>query len=828
MLAAFWCEEPAWLVIVFAAGCALITGTRVGRRSTAGAPRPQIVAWLGGAMAGLCAAVLGGVLVRIGTAGALGFLIALAILAMGWGVLTSYQWQWAGVSPLTRMAVLPLRILAGVLLLLMLAQPVWDWMQASRQKPLLVALLDQSDSLNIVDGEDAGGKPSRATIANSALADSRAALRQLEQLYEVRLRGVGSSYEPIENWQIKPQAPLTALTAALNAAGRMRSRYGAPPLAVLLLSDGADTVSTARELRSAAAELAEQGTGLLAVGVGPQGALPLVELEPLVLPERLGARDRVRVPVSARVEGCAGATLAVELMWDDEPVATRQIPVDFDLFHVGAEFDLIPPSAGVHRLTVRIRLPRQLGRQVFQTSAVVNVRDEDLRILYLEGAPRAEAAFLTRAWQGDHRLVLTRRFLFPGTGGRAYAFEGGRIEWAEYDVVVLGCIPAVLSNRMLDDLVTAVSERGVGLLLAGGRQLFNDGDFQNSALESVSPVKLIEREFGLAGPVRFVPTDTGLRHPILQGTGLPEDLTGSESLVDERANWLTLPALGGAAVLSDPRPAASLLATEGTSGQPLLVATEVGRGRCVAAAWENTWPWALASPEGAILHRRLWRQLITWLANRRPRAWVLTDQPVYATDAFAARQDQVHIRAGVSGLGTDTEGMSFTNLKPRLTVTVGKREYEVNLDTRDAEWRATLPANVNGLDMSQAGTYILELTVSGLTGDNIAQERAEDPEVLAGRGGFIVEQTRLERQAPTANLPLLQSAAELTSGQGGAYIRIEQLPEFLAEMARHDRRRVVHTRQYYSPVEHEPWVLLGALVFVLVLEWIIRKRVSLP
>lgn len=854
MCAAFVWEQPAWLIVVFAVACALGGYARLGRRRAAAAERAEdsgdtsadetqrsrhtgrrqgYTRLVGAVCFGGGAAALGALLARAGTAGALGMLGLLAVLAAGWCTLAAYRRQWAAVSPLGRVVLLSLRFLAWVLVLVLLAWPAWEWVRNVRQKPLLVVLLDESDSMSIVDyeGFDEGDR-TRARVANAAVVRSRVAIERLDKLYDVRVYGVGARVAPLESWMIEPRASVSALAAGLREAGKMESRRGASPPTVLLVSDGAENVGTPQELRAAAEQLAKKGIALLAVGMGPPpGQTPLVALEPLNLPDRLGRRDRLRVPVSARVQGCARSTLTVELLWDAEPVAAERIPVDLTERYLGAEFDLVPPDAGVHRVSARVTLPAASGGQVFQTSAVVEVRDENVRVLYVEGTPRAEAAFLTRAWQADPRLELTRKFLFATAGSGAYAFEGGRVNWADYDVVILGSVPPVLSEGVLNDLVRAVRERGVGLLLAGGRRLFNDPGLDRTALAGISAVRIVDSHSGLDGPVRFVPTAAGLRHPILKGAALPVPTSQARPGLDERAVWLGLPALGGAALLGEPKPVAVVLAAD-AAGRPLLVAQEVGRGRCVAAGWENTWPWALASDEGAALHRRFWRQMIGWLANRRPRAWVLTDQPTYAAAALASGQQSARIRAGISGLEAAAGHVPVEDIQPRLVLLAGEQQREIQLERAGDEWTAKLSAAGGQIDLESAGEYELVFSVTGLNpaGDDGAGTPPHLPAesgALEARTRFAIDRTPIERKPPTANLELMRSAAELTAAHGGGFDRISRLPELLEQLAQTDRRRDVPEPHRYSPVEDEPGTLLAALALVLVLEWAIRKRLGL-
>ena len=808
MTAAFWWEQPAWLVLVAVGACALAAYVRFQPATTDAQPR-NWTRLAAGAVGGACAAALGAWLISTRTSGGSALLGVMALASACLLTNVLYRRQADRLGAPARVGLVTLRCFSWIVLLVLLARPAWDWESVAWQKPLLVVLLDQSDSMSIADRDGQQTEATRAETANAALRRAREAIGRLDELYELRLRAVGTGGDALSAWEVAPGAPISALAVTLREASALRSRHGAPPAAVVLVSDGADNVSPAGELRRVAAELARQGTALLAVGVGPApGRMPLVELEPLVVPARLGVRDRLRVPVSARVQGCVGASITLELLWDDTSIDSRTRVIDYEIQHVGDDFDVVPPEPGLHRLTARITLPRELGGTTFQTSTVVDVRDEGVRVLWLEGTPRVEATFAARALAGQPRLELTRRFTLSESNSES-------TDWSDYDVVVLGDIPTTLSDGALRALNEAVTAHGVGLLLVGGRGFFNDSSFESDAFATVSPTTLVHDEFGLAGPIEFVPTAAGLHHPILLGA--------ADSMKDAAAaggGWGALPPLGGAALLGEPKPVAVVLAEDGRH-HPLLVAQEAGRGRCVAAAWESTWPWALASDEGTAVHRHLWRQLIEWLANRRPQAWVLADQPEYSAASLASAQQQIIVRAGISGLADDGAAWK-TNVAARLVLTNGDERTELALERRGDQWVAELTGDTVGRTLLSPGRHELEFSVR--PAELTPEHRAE---ALEARSAFTIVETQLEHRAPTANLRLLRAAAEETVAHGGAYRDVRELPDLLANLARTDRRQQVWTRQRYAAAGREPWTMLVALVVLLSVEWGVRKRVGL-
>jgi hypothetical protein len=844
--AGFRWEQPEYLVLVFAAACALaayrwsgrgkLLRVQIAESGTSGAAGAgvatrslgrQLVRLGLALLAGATATLAGAVLIGLKTSRAMAAVGALAALAAAWLAGRLYRGRNESSAGGIYRLLVCLRVLAAIVILTILARPVWEWVELGWRKPLLAIVLDQSQSMGICDDQS---KPerSRAELANAAMQQSHAAIKRLQTLYEIRVRPANSAAPPEHEWHVVPATPFSALAAAVHDAGQLRSPDGARPTAVVLVSDGAENVDTPRALRTAAEALAAQGTALLAVGVGPApGAAHTVELDPLFVPARLGSRDRVRVPVTVRAQNCAGAKIRLELLWNGQRAEARELTIQSDPQRVQVEFDLLPPGPGLQRLTARAVLPAALGGQQAETHAVVDVRDDRIRVLYLEDAPHTEAAFVMRALQADPRFELTPRFLFAQAAQHGDALASAHIAWTDYDVVILGRLSPLGADAALKELAAAVTRRGVGLLLMGGRRLFNDGDSSHSPLAALSPVAFVRDQFGSPGPLQFVPTRAGLQHAVLRGAGEP---TGAKRLpnIDDLARWRALPPLGSGALLGRPKPLATILARD-DGGRPLLAAQEVGTGRCLAAGFESTWPWALASDEGAALHQRFWSQMVLWLANRRPRAWVLTDHPSYALAALKSGQARVRIRAGVSQSDLADSGTDFRSAAARLEIVDDEQRIPLRLEQHGDEWVAEL----SGLQAAElpGGQHQLEFSVGDATalstGSAPASAVAQE-DVLIARTEFSLLETQLEFESPTANLALLRSAAEATAQVGGDYCPVQDLPKMLEKLSRTDRRQEVRRPMRYALIEHHTWAALLAAAGLLALEWLIRKRAGLP
>ena len=817
MIATLVVTYPGRLATALLIACTVAVAVRVVRRGT----RFVGVA-LRTFVAGLLAAGGGGLLAAAGGTNGHILLIVLALAGGLWLIREVYQGLAGTVSRAGRLWLLVSRLGVWAVLLVLFARPTWNRVSATWERPILGVLLDHSQSMDIADpGGEEEVERTRAERANAVLATAESVISRLADGYDVRLRAVTSRPELTESWALVPRSGVTGLAAALRDAVAWRSPRGRPPVALLLVSDGADNVADESAVLQAAENLAGQGTALFAVGVGPEpGQTPLVELSPLAVPPRAEIRDKLHVPVSARVQGCRGHAVRVELLWNEELEEACDAQVDYDSMQLERSFDVFPPGPGAHHLTVRVELPAALGGDAFIASTVVEVSADKIYVLYLEQTPRTESAFVMRALRGDATFDVTPRFLFDDDIVADDRAASGF--WTGYDVVLLGRLQATLGSPVLESLMQMVSERGVGLLVAGGGSVVGDGRYAASALADLVPVRLDRRAAHVTEPVRFTPTPAGLGHAVLRGVA-DGDVSGADA-GDAAMLWMQLPMLSGAVPFGGTKPAAVVLGTD-NAGRPMLVAHDVGRGRCIAAAWESTWPWALASDEGSALHRRFWRQMVTWLANRRPRAWVVTDQPTYAAAGLRDGNRRIRVRAGITGLPAHTPASATGSVEAQLTLESlddqgqVSESWNVQIERYGDGWRAELPPAAGEATVAKEGSYRLTFTARPLIDGRI--------EALDAHTRFDVVAQNLEHRAPTANLQLIRSAAEQTSSCGGRYSDIDDLPDVLEDLAGEDRRRRVETRTQYDPLEDEPWTLLCWLVIAAGTEWVLRKRSAL-
>src|SRR5205823_619529 len=189
-------------------------------------------------------------------------------------------------------------------------------------------------------------------------------------------------------------------------------------------------------------------------------------------------------------------------------------------------------DAGLRLLTFRI--PLQDGEQVTQNNAqqaLVEVRGDRERILYVEGEPRYEMRFIRAAVAADSNLQLVvlqrtadKKFLrldVDGPNELANGFPLTRGELFRYRAIVLGSIEASFFTRdQLTMLADFVNTRGGGLVFLGGRHAFAEGGYAGTPLAEVMPVVVrgdaVPDSLTFFADLKVQPTPQGASHAIAQ------------------------------------------------------------------------------------------------------------------------------------------------------------------------------------------------------------------------------------------------------------------------------------------------------------------------
>ncbi len=551
-------------------------------------------------------------------------------------------------TPRDRFILAALRTLAVFVVLGCLLRPGLVIASAVPQRNVFAVLMDDSRSMRIRDVHDS----TRLAVTQRAFDDTSSLTRRLSERFALRRFRFGAEASPLASVRdLTGRGTRSDLAQALD--GVREDLNGLPLAGVVLVSDGADNGGT--RFDDALLALRARRIPVYTVGVGLERFDRDLAVEHVQAPRRALAGANILVEADVRVRGVGRDVAVVVVEADGRVVATDSLtaPTRGDLQHV--QLRVPPLSAGVHRLAVRARpLVNETVTENNEWHTSIDVRAGPDRVLYLEGEPRPEFAFLRRAVAGDSAVQVVglmrsaeHKFLRLGVRDSLELLGGfptTREELFAYRAIILGSIEASFFTadqlRMIADFV---STRGGGLLVLGGRASLSEGGFADTPLADVLPLALTRGEPNLEGPatsLRLRPTRAGEALAALQLRA---------SAAASKARWDSLPPLTSVNRAGVLRAGATVLLAGqiegGRADVPVLSWQRYGRGMSAVFAVQDSWLWKMDAGIAVddVTHQTFWRQMVRWLVDDAPAPF-----EVEASPAHVAPGEPVMLRAHVA------------------------------------------------------------------------------------------------------------------------------------------------------------------------------------
>ena len=498
--------------------------------------------------------------------------------------------------------------------LLMLWQPALTLTSVRAGENAVALLLDNSASMGFAD-TDRSRREQAVELLDQTLSPA------LGETFNIEAAAFGAEMQTIENFQQLPDAADSSHLA--DALLEVLDQARATPLAaVIVATDGNDTsVTPDADFWD---RLASFGVPVHTIGYGEEliaGDVEIskIDLAPRTLPgsvERATVTLRYKDADQARIRVYAGSDL----------VAIEEITLAEDASEVSRSIDLPAGSPGLQELRFEVvgdgtdRVPDNNSRQ-----RLLQVADEQRRILYFEGDPRWEYKFMRRAVHDADGLSLVsllrttpNKFYRQGITDAAElenGFPATKEDLYHYDAVIIGNVESVSLNSIQQQLLhDYVAERGGNLMMLAGASALADGGWQGSPLAAALPVLLPPN-----GPATYARkrakvqlTSEGSYSPI---TRLDDDNAENLRL------WAEMPELADYQLTGALKPGArALLALDLPAGsQPLLSHQRYGKGQTYVLATGGTWRWQMQLPHADLRHEIFWRQLLNALAATAPQ-----------------------------------------------------------------------------------------------------------------------------------------------------------------------------------------------------------------
>jgi hypothetical protein len=558
-----------------------------------------------------------------------------------------------------------LRLSAIALVLFMIAE--WVLTLHRTGLPYVVLLIDDSASMGIVDRYDdeklrdaiadrlkksGYGEASRVNLAKLLVLDDKARLlRYLSDNYKLRVYfvsdtarsvagGVAKMAEAIR--QAEAQGETTRLGYGLRSM--LNDLRGAPPAAVILLSDGVTTEG--ETLAEAASYARRKGVPVFTIGLGSESPAKDLALADLLVDEVVFVDDVINFEFTLTGAGFDNRPVKIALKEksSEQPLAERTVNVLPDGKPQKLRIPYRPSKVGDYEFAIEVeQLPEEIRHDNNRLVQLVRVRDEPIRVLMVQERPSYEFRFLKEMLLREKTVRLHYvqqdadvEFVERNRQGEQVSlpvFPVRREVLFEYDVVLFGDVnPSLLGPDALANLVDFVKERGGGIIFFAGPEhtplAYRDTPLAelipiDPATATLPPPDSLEQEF------RVEPTELGLSKPQMQL---------GDSLAETNEIWRTLPGIRWLLEAQNLRPAAQVLAEHPTRmtaegrKMPVILYQISGAGKVLFHTTDETHLWR--GRIGDKYFARYWVQAIRYLSRAKllgddKAARLVTDRAKY-------------------------------------------------------------------------------------------------------------------------------------------------------------------------------------------------------
>ena len=726
-----------------------------------------------------------------------------------------------------------LRGTAILLVVFCLFRPMLLLSAAVPQRNYVGVLIDDSRSMQIADVDAGDARPqTRADAVRHLVAGPDSAIRKaLADRFLVRYFRFSSGTQRIASADdVTFMGTSTRLGDAIEHA---RQELEAVPLSGLVIfTDGADNART--PLGDELLSLRARSVPVFTVGIGRDRFDKDIEIRRVEAARTALKGSAIVADVLVRQRGYGGQKVPLVVEDEGRVIGSEEVtlPGDGDLAPVRVHVALNDPGAR----TLTFKIAPQAAEQVTQNNAqqaLVVVRDRREKILYVEGEPRYEMAFIRRAVASDSNLQLVtlqrtaentfQRLDVDNGEELASGFPKTREELFRYRGIVLGSVDASFFTRdQLQMLADFVSVRGGGLLLLGGRHAFGEGGYADTPLAPVMPVVIggeaVPDSLTFLADIKPEITPAGAASAATQ-------IATTETKSNER--WKTLPHVTSVNFIRGLKPGAVVLVngvvpSEGRAEsapvavrryeQPVLCYQRFGKGLSIALPIQDTRLWQMdpATPIDDPTFVTFWRQLLRWITSDVPNRITVASQ----SDVSGAR-DPIAIDAEVADsafvMRNDAHVVAHLTAPSGATRDI-PMEWAVD---RDGEYRATFTPD-------EAGSYSIVAEVDEApatrtkpaTSADSKGDRTSDPTYVR-----VNPATDASREFVDAEMrgSLLQRISRETGGKFYTPATVSSLPEDIAL----SKRGVTVVNQ--MDLWDMPFIFL-MLVGLVCAEWAYRKK----
>lgn len=741
------------------------------------------------------------------------------LMALGVSLFAGWSYSRLAGSLWLRCVMAVLRVLGLMWLIVLLSGPMLVQTRERVEPDRLIWLVDRSGSMNVRDE----AQSTRDEQVKEQVSQLATEIEQKPDIWSHERNQYWYGFDD-QAYAVNPQkladtsggAGGTQIATALETV--LDQHQGHPISAVVLISDGRTPQRVGAELLR---KLQQSAVSVFSVPVGLERSYTDIAIAQVDAPQQAYANDVVPVRVQ------------LSLLPDDQTIEPSRVKVQLIDTQTGAVLDEVTAKDGKLTEPVQLNVKSQqvgsrdwlvkvvydppsgpsshpgaeLNEENNQQLVTVNLIDEPIRVLYIDGYPRWEYRYLKSALMRE-KSIKSSMFLI--SADQQFAQEGdvpiARLpqtaqEFEAYDVIIIGDVPSRhFSTEQLSMIRDHVAQRGAGLIWIGGAR-WTPVTYDTTVLANLLPMRQVSAVSALGNqPVNVVPTALAKSLQVLELE--PGKVTDKQTVAQ-----LTTP-LRWVQQLGELKPVAEVLAEAqfvngNETNLPLITSLRYGAGQVLYVASDDFWRWRYA--KGDLYYQPFWTQLVRLLgrgrvaqtdqsttlstAHRRLLLKQNTVVKLTTRDALLLEQNRQSIRVLVESI-KDGQVVDQMDLLPQQTTesagSSSDKVYQVIWQPRHTGRLRLYPADAS-------------LASSGSVQSFIQVQHPDD-----------------EMRQPQPDHALLTHLAQQTGGQVVALDEMEKLANILPNRA----RRTPDDIRY--PLWHDLWVYLFFVTFITV-EWILRK-----
>ncbi len=700
----------------------------------------------------------------------IGIAVALAVLT-----LVAHQRANRRLGRMRSIVLTALRLL-GVLLIVSLLLRVSEEMTIvppTVERSFLIAI-DRSASM----AEDDVDGVTRFEYARNLLADDDFKNVDLNSI--LRYHVFDSSVQAVTPDQLGKMTPDGDQTLFHSVFRQLfRNHQGAPPAALLLLTDGHDLEAippgqTARYAR-------DRDTVVYGVPIGSAGSARDISIRISGYHPYTFKKQLTRLSATLRTIGCPRETIVVDLLREGKVVNSKRLQTGDKSFHE-VEFVVTEEQSGQFEYAFNVQ-PVANEHQTGNNTAVnyLNVLDEKVRVLLVEGEPYWDTTFLRRSLARNDKLDVDALVRFTKQRVRAVRSNPKRAkeeltapssveDFSPYKIVILGKkVDEVLGESGVDALREWVDQQSGIVIFSRGKPWENIPD---SGLEPI-------RWNDSTEPARLEVATAALSVP-------PFKLLHQRTAADD------LPEITSYQPISDPKTLAETYA-DTNSRNTGVVFRRFGGGQTLSLGVGDLWKWVFNSKTefDNNLYDLFWDQLVLWM---------LSNGGVTPGSNYTFQTNTANLALG--------EEITFTLALNGLEPPQGQPVVNI---THDEEQAAVLALAPNDDQTSYSANF-----TPRASGRYSATIKLPNGKVVRARFiAFTEEVERTETATDTAYL------GQLAAATGGRLVNPNEIKDLFTDFLRETSPMEARTR--LNPLWDRTWVLLF-ITFILALEWFLRRR----